>query len=411
LITSTSVVHHVGVTLYVGSQEAARRLGVRRETLYAYVSRGEIGRRTAIDGRTSLYSVDDIDRLTARSRGRQPASARPSIDVQVTSAITQLDELFLHYRGYDVAELCVSATFEQVAGLLWTGSIPGEPPMWPDPDPDDVAACQAAVAALGPSATALQRLLVLPPVLDARHVGDDAPAAARRLITMVPALARVEGGGPVADRLGRAWHQLPNAALVHAIGRALVLLADHELATSTLAVRIAASVRATPYAAIAAGLATVSGALHGSAAAAATHMLAVARDRGAAVAIRQIVDAGQRLPGFGHSVYRTGDPRLAPLLDAVRLLPDASRLLDIVASVLAEPSLRISPRPNIDFRLAALAFVGGLEADVPIFAVARVAGWAAHIGEELEERPLRFRGLAQPVGVTRPARDRTGRPL
>ena len=385
------------MTLYIGSQEAARRLGVRRETLYAYVSRGEIARRSAIDGRTSLYSVDDIDRLVRRTRGKQIPTSRPSIDVQITSAITQLDEHSLQYRGHDVDALCRTASFEQVAALLWTGTLPSTAPRWPQAARDDVDACLAAVAALGASATALQRMLVLAPVLGARHPGDSATTVAQRLIVTVPALVHRSANGPIAARLGRAWHEDPSAELVNAIDRALVLVADHELATSTLAARIATSVRASPYAAIAAALATVSGELHGSSAAAATHLLIDASKRGAAAAIRACLDAGLRVPGFGHTVYRTGDPRLSPLLEAVRLLPDPPSRFAVVEDVLAEASVRVTPRPNVDFGLAALAFVGGLDADVPIFAVARLAGWAAHIDEELAERPLRFRGLAKPV--------------
>lgn len=396
-----SLGHAVAMTLYVGSGEAARRLGVRRETLYAYVSRGAIARRAAIDGRTSLYSVDDIDRLLDRPRGRQAPTPRPSIDVQITSAITQLDEHAVWYRGRDVNELCRSHSFEQVAALLWTGTLPALSPAWPGAVPADVTACRAAVAAVGPSATALQRMLALAPVLGARHPSDDAATAARRLITMVPSLARRTGTGPIADRLSRAWHRRPTPALAAAIDRALVLLADHELAISTLAARIATSGRTPPYAAMAAALATLTGELHGSSAAAAARMLADAGERGAATAIRDRVAAGQRVPGFGHTVYRTGDPRLEPLLEAVRLLPDPASRLTIVDDVLAEASVRIAPRPNVDFGLAALSYVGGLDADVPVFAVARLAGWVAHINEELEERPLRFRGLAQPVAAPR----------
>jgi citrate synthase len=138
-------------------------------------------------------------------------------------------------------------------------------------------------------------------------------------------------------------------------------------------------------------------------------MFADAADRGAVSVIRDRLSAGERLPGFGHTVYRTGDPRLSPLLEAVRRLPDAERRLDVVDGVLVEASVRVTPRPNVDFGLAALAFVGGLDPDVPIFAVARLAGWAAHIGEELGERPLRFRGLANPMART--TNDRAPRPV
>ena len=79
------------MTRYVGAGEAARLLGVQRSTLYAYVSRGMIDRRVAVDGRTSLYAVDDVESLAGRVRQRT-SEPRPSLDVQIATAITVLDE-------------------------------------------------------------------------------------------------------------------------------------------------------------------------------------------------------------------------------------------------------------------------------------------------------------------------------
>ena len=129
------------MTLYVGSREAAHRLGVSRATLYAYVSRGLVERRTAIDGKTSMYSLDDLERLHSRSRRRAP-EPRPSVDVQISSAITRLDEHRLTYREQDAVELARTAGFEQVAELLWTGSLPSERPIWPTAGTRDRAACE-----------------------------------------------------------------------------------------------------------------------------------------------------------------------------------------------------------------------------------------------------------------------------
>jgi citrate synthase len=175
-----------------------------------------------------------------------------------------------------------------------------------------------------------------------------------------------------------------------------VLLADHELATSTLAARVAISVRADAYAAFIAGLATVSGRLHGSAAGDAHRLLQDAAEHGADVAVRRRLDAGQRLPGFGHTVYRDGDPRLAPLLESARRLPGTDAGQAVVDQVLRAASLRLAQQPNVDFGVAAVTYLGGMDPDVPLFAVARLAGWAAHCLEELAERPVRFRGLARP---------------
>ncbi len=227
--------------------------------------------------------------------------------------------------------------------------------------------------------------------------GDDGSATdtARRLLAVAPSLLGGRRTGTIAERLAAAWIRRPSDELVTAIQAALVLLADHELATSTLAVRVACSVRAHPAAAIAAGLQVVRGPLHGGASRAAADLLADARRRGARDAVRSSLGGGRRLPGFGHTIYRAGDPRLPPLLHAVQAIPGGEQAWADVEAVLAEAGRTITRLPNVDLGLAALMHVGRLPHDAPIFAVARIAGWAAHYDEEAEERPVRFRGIAR----------------
>src|SRR5215216_4457627 len=105
------------MTRYVGAGEASRLLGVQRSTLYAYVSRGLIHRRVAVDGRTSLYSVDDVESLAGRVRKRE-TEPRPSLDVQISTGITVLDETRVTYHGHDVAALARTCRYEQVCELL-----------------------------------------------------------------------------------------------------------------------------------------------------------------------------------------------------------------------------------------------------------------------------------------------------
>ncbi|HEX4983610.1 MAG TPA: citrate/2-methylcitrate synthase, partial [Ilumatobacteraceae bacterium] len=287
---------------YVGATEAARVLGVERATLYAYVSRGVVSRRTAVDGRTSLYALDELEALAQRSR-RPPAIAdRPTIDVQIVSGITVLDEAGPSYRGHDVAELARTANFEQVAELLWTGDLPHEPVTWPGPDDRAVRNCADAIAGYGPGLDWINRLGVITTAVGLGHAGDDPATAARRILTMIPAVlagrsARKQDGD-YAARVASVFAPDADETLVGAIRRALVLLADHELATSTLAVRIAGSVRTDPYAAIAAGLAVVSGTLHGAAGPAAAALFDDCAELGAADAVRRRLAARERLPGF-----------------------------------------------------------------------------------------------------------------
>ncbi len=383
------------MSTYVRATEAARLLGVTKPTLYAYVSRGLVERRTAVDGRTSLYERASLERLATRSRQPHPAR-RPTIDVQIGSAITELHDEGVTYRGHDVATLSTSYRFEQIAELLWSNRLSPERTHW-SVDREALDRCRAVAAAAG-APDPLATLTLAATTLGIDRPLDSASVAARRLLTIAPSLAGGPLRGDIADRLAAAWCRRSRAgereAVSGAISRALVLLADHELATSTLAVRVACSVRATPYAAIAAGLDVVGGSLHGAASRTARALLGEAAHEGADRAIGRRLAVGERIPGFGHTVYRSGDPRFGPLLDAVRRIPDAQDRMAVVDAVLTEAGQRLGHLPNVDLALGALLFVADLPAEAPIFAIARIAGWAAHYDEELGERPVRFRGLA-----------------
>ncbi len=374
----------------IGATEAARLLGVTKPTLYAYVSRGLVERRTAVDGRTSLYPREQIEALAGRRRDRAPAE-RPSIDVQIASAITQLDDEMLRYRGHEVGRL-VDLGYERVAELLWATDEPAAAP-W-SVDRAQLDRCLDVVRAV--DATALEALSLSAAALaSAPDPARSGAAAARRLATVAPSVLGGPRRGSIAERLTRAWRARPGAELVAAVDAALVLLADHELASSTLAVRVAASVRSDACSALQAGLAVVAGPLHGGASATAAELIDRALDGGATAAVADVLERGERLPGFGHSVYRRGDPRVVPLLDAIRAVPGADEVAATTDAVIAEAGRRIAHLPNIDLALGALLVAGEFPRDAPLFAVARLAGWGAHYDEELTERPVRFRGLTR----------------
>jgi citrate synthase len=206
------------------------------------------------------------------------------------------------------------------------------------------------------------------------------------------------GGGAIGERL---WSRLcagrPAPELLRALSAALVLLADHELAASTLAARVAASVQADPYAVVGTGLGAMSGALHGGASLGAETLLAAARGPDDVPrVVGELLRRGEKVPGFGHFVYRNGDPRAIVLLGLVRRAAPKSAPLAVAEAVLAEVRRKSLPAPNIDFALAIFARVAGMitGAGEAIFAVARTAGWVAHALEAYAgDGPLRPRAV------------------
>ena len=213
----------------------------------------------------------------------------------------------------------------------------------------------------------------------------------------MPGPGRAPGPSIAARLAARLCRDPEQPGLTVILQAALVLLADHELAASTLAARVAASVRADPYAVVATGLGALGGALHGGASLRAELMLASAREPSdAARVVGELLRRGERIPGLGHFVYKTGDPRSVLLLSMIRKLAPDSLRLAVADAVLAEARRRALPEPNIDFALAALADTAGLitGAGEALFAVARSAGWLAHALEEYaRQRPIRPRGI------------------
>jgi citrate synthase len=136
---------------FLSTGEAARRLGVKPETVYAYVSRGLLTSARRPGHRGSVFAADEVEDLAARGRaGRSPRGALE----RVRTAVTALDDDRLYYRGRPVAEL-IGSGYESVAELLWSGR-PG-PPTWPPPEPATVRAVSAAMGSLPPAARPADR--------------------------------------------------------------------------------------------------------------------------------------------------------------------------------------------------------------------------------------------------------------
>lgn len=397
------------------SREVADRLGVRLETVYAYVSRGLLTSSRAAGGRGSTFDRVEVEALLDRERRGRPATARTWRGPVVDTDITLIEDGHLFFRGVDAVALAGTAGFEAVAHFLWTGEPSGDPFTAP---PEMLAAARAAVAALPASSDLVARLRV---AVAAASAADPlrydlrsqavVPTARGLVATMVEALpvAGADVGRhddhevQVARRL---WSRLtaspPTDRLLGCLDAALVLLVDHDLAVSTVAARTAASVRAHPYAVVATGLSALDGALHGGASALAYGVLRDALDRDARDVVAEHLRADRPVPGFGHRLYPDGDPRAGALLDRLAAEPSAAPVLDAVRRLAAATGLR----PNVDLSLAALALAAGMPraAGEVVFAVARSVGWIAHALEEYHETPLRFRGQGRYRGPRPPQR-------
>ena len=430
---------------WINAAEAAQRLGVKQATLYAYVSRGMLSRRRGEDGRSSLFEAAEIARLAERG---QPRRAAGSGDFVIESGLTELTDGRIRYRGMEVTKLALWRPFEEVAGWLWTGALGKDGKNSAGKDDATWQATQAAVAA-GSGAQAalpegtlpLERLRVIVPAMAATdplrlHLDPPAVVAAGRniiagMVDCLPDPGSASAPGAPSARLaeggiaGRLWYKIcpkrPDPGLLGALRAAMALLADHEVAASTFAARMAASVRADPYAVVATGLGALGGVLdadprrvvtYGGSLGAET-MLAAARD--AADAVRVVGDQirrGERIPGFGtfaHGADRQGaDPRAKALLDLVKKAAPRSSRYSVADAVLTETRRRALPEPNVDFALATLVGVAGMipGAGEAIFAVARTAGWIAHAMEEYAKNaPLRPRTVyTGPVTIPAPRR-------
>ncbi|MEU5471054.1 citrate synthase [Streptomyces lydicus] len=437
----------------LSTREAADRLGVKPETVYAYVSRGQLTSRREPGGRGSTFDAKEVDALARRGGRREPSGA--GSELAVRTGITLIDRDHCYFRGVDTSELAAHHSYEEVAEWLWTGEM-RRGIRFTAPH-DALTAARRAVDALPAHTGPMDRLQVAviaaaaaDPLrfdLSERAVLD----TARTLIpTLVAALPRRAAGRPPTqagaeeaaagradDELGaggrraaelgaaekpapelgaedgplapRLWSRLTSEPAdppsLRVLDAALVLLIDHDLAASTLAVRVAASARAHPYAIVSAGFGALDGALHGAASGLAHRMLLEVLDRGSAAAVvADHLRAGRRVPGLGHPLYPGEDPRARALFALLEDVPRARPALQAARDVITTTARHKEWRANVDLALAVLTVATGMpaEAGETIFAVARTAGWIAHALEEYDEPPLRMRPSGQYSGPRPP---------
>ncbi len=388
---------------FLSAKEAAAELNVSLATLYAYVSRGMIRSEPARDSRRRLYSADDVRALVRRKQPGEPA-ARPPLDSGepvLESAITLIRNGAIFYRGQPLQRVMAESSLETVAGLIWAaGTDPFAAP--PRVAGEDPGRWTRLAAGLPP----LERCQALLPVAfkDDPTIYNLSPAGVamtgariiRRMLAIVT--GQPTDGRPAHEHLARNWHAQSRQAVV--LRAALVAAADHELNASAFTVRCVASTRASPVAAVVAGLAALTGPRHGGVTervAAALPDLLATDDPHAAVARR--LRRGDDLPGFGHPLYPDGDPRYGLLVAALERAGAPYDLLDRAARLAAAARDLAGRPPTLDVGLALIGLALDLpeEAPLTLFALGRSVGWIGHAIEQYAD-PKLIRPRARYVG-------------
>ncbi len=340
--------------------------------------------------------------------------------VATTSSISSIIDDTLTYVGYNIDDLAVNASFEEVIYLLWHLKLPNAKQltelkqqlaenaalpkevlehfnMYPIQKVHPMAALRSAVSLLG---LYDEEADVMDPEANYRK----AIRLQAKMPAIVAAFARIRKGlKPVAPRndLGFAANFLymltgkdPEPIAVEAMNKALVLHADHELNASTFTARVCVATLSDVYSGITAAIGALKGPLHGGANEAVMKMLKeIGTLENVEPYIRGKLDKKEKIMGFGHRVYRHGDPRAKHLKEMSKKLTELTgephwydMSISIEKIVTGEKKLP----PNVDFYSASVYHSLGIDHDLmtPIFAVSRVSGWLAHILEQYENNRL-----------------------
>jgi citrate synthase len=340
--------------------------------------------------------------------------------VATTSSISSIIDDTLTYVGYNIDDLAENASFEEVIYLLWHRKLPTQPQL------EELSKQLAENAALPQEVldflkmmpiqtvhpmAALRTLVSMLGLYDDEADLMDEGANFRKAIrlqakmpALVTAFARVRKGlEPVAPKkdLSFAANFLymlsgkePESIAEEAFNKALVLHADHELNASTFTARVCVATLSDVYSGVTSAIGALKGPLHGGANEAVMKMLTeIGSLENVEPYIRAKLDNKEKIMGFGHRVYRFGDPRAKHLREMSRKLTELTgepELYEMSAKIESMVTGEKKLPPNVDFYSASLYHSLGIDHDLftPIFAVSRVSGWLAHILEQYENNRL-----------------------
>ncbi|SEM97287.1 citrate synthase [Lihuaxuella thermophila] len=350
--------------------------------------------------------------------------------VAVTSEISSIVDSVLTYRGYNIDELADYSTFEEVAFLLWNGRLPSKAELdqlkreldenaaIPDALLEQLKIFPKTAHPMSVLRTAVSALALYDDEAEVQTVEANRKKAIKltaKIPTIVTAFARIRQGlDPVAPKAGIGFAanflymlngEDPSEVAVKAFDKALILHADHELNASTFAARVTTGTLADMYSAITSAISALKGPLHGGAN---EQVMATLEDIGSLDRIESVIQAKldnkEKIMGFGHRVYKDGDPRAKHLREMSRQLAEQKG-----NTLWYEMSTKIEQlvyekkglKPNVDFYSASVYTYLGIPRDLftPIFAMSRVTGWTAHVLEQYANNRL-IRPRAEYTGLT-----------
>jgi citrate synthase len=388
----------------IDATSAAKRLGVSRKTLYAYVSRKLIHSiNHPKSSRVRLYHVSELDDLLYRRAEirqiRSSGSISPDRGLAIsTPSLAHVENGRLYYRNVDALELSNGSTLEEVAALLWKAQRPN-PFRGIEFCPEKIPGWISAWRRLTSTVATERAAVLLPWLLPRETLGcekwpvwslDEAAWLVRGIATSIAGSPELPDLA-LHEALAVAWG---NRSAADSIRRSLVLCADQESSLSTAAIRLIVTTGAKLAAIILAGISALNGPKHGGTFERVRALLFEVEAVGDAHGvISGRLERGDEIPGFGHPLYPNGDPRAAAILENISVDERLAKTIEAVSSI-------TSQRPSLDVALLAMerSFRLPRGSSLALFVISRSVGWIAHALEQRKSGNSAGSGLTIPLG-------------
>lgn len=383
---------------------AAEFLGVKRETLYAYVSRGLVRTFPASAAGSKMYLRQDLEQLQISGRARSKVLGNPRQGPSLATSITVIDKAGPCYRGKLAVELARKCRpFEDCVELLWTGVLPSKSIEWGPlllPPNFDIAS-RVFGDAPGPPST--RQVLAVVTALYAARMGRSPETslggsilAARQLLQLLAASVSVLTGvtgkksldvsrGSIAERIAKGAGVSASTECVDAINACLILSADHELAPSTYAARVAASGGADVFACVVSGFGTFEGPLNGLGCDEPEHLLRSSKNVENYISMLRAQIKRKEVPiGYNHPSYPNGDPRAQLLIEFAKGIAGSDARFKRIMKCVEAAQGEFDLKPSLALGLIAMVVALRMPAEMPgvLMAIGRSAGWVAHVFEQ-----------------------------